>query len=154
MKKLSTTTLLFMFTAIMAFGQTKTSYHEQNRIYFHRNLFAKTFVKVSKAPTFGNESLALQNYLSDKLKSQISQAIGDMKVGLLIDSAGKPFCEWIENRSNIRIDQYKLNQIVDEMPKWNAGILANHKVNCAQTLLLTFNQQNLFVQCRNRIDGE
>ena len=80
MKKV--TTLFFLLFTITAIGQT--------RAYYHRNPFEKTFVKVQKSPTFGADSLALKNYLVDKLKKQIPQTLGEIKVGLLIDDTGKP----------------------------------------------------------------
>lgn len=145
--------LLFLFVAAVAIGQTRT-FITKDRIYYHRNPFEKTFTKVQKIPAFGTDSSALKNYLTAKLKNQIPQTQGEMKVGLLIYSTGKPICEWIENRSNFKVDQDKLNLILDEMPSWNAGVLANSKVNCALTLTLTFNQQNLLVQSRYRKAGE
>jgi hypothetical protein len=153
LKKLSITTLLLLFVATIAIGQTKT-YVTKNRTYYHRNPFEKTFTKVQKIPTFGTDSSALKNYLTGKLKNQISQTQGEIMVGLLIDSTGKPLCEWIENRSNFKVENERLNLIVDEMPNWNAGVLANRKVNCALTLTLGFSQQNLLVQSRYRVGNE
>jgi len=153
MKKLTITTFVFLFVATVTIGQTKT-YIPQNRAYYHRNPFEKTFTKVQKSPTFGTDSTSLKNYLADKLKNQTSQTEGQVKVGLLIDSTGKPMCEWIENHSNFNMEKDKLNLILDGMPYWNAGILAKRKVDCAMTLVLTFDQQDFLVQSRYRTRGE
>ena len=153
MKRLTTTTLLLLLLTITAIGQTRT-YVVQNRTYYHRNPFERTFTKVQQRPSFSVDSSALKNYLTEKLKNYITSTLGEIKVGLLIDSTGKPLCEWIENHSNFKIEQDKLNLIVDEMPNWNPGILANHKVNCALTLTLAFDQKTLLVQSRYRTGGE
>jgi hypothetical protein len=144
MKKVTTTTLLFFLLTTLAFGQTKT--------YYHRNPFGKTFTKVLKAPTFGADSLELKKYLTDKLQNQLSETAGEIKVGLLIDSSGKPLCEWIDNQSNFKMDKGKLNLIIDEMPNWNPGFAARRNVDCTVMLTLTFNRQDLLVQYRTGTD--
>jgi hypothetical protein len=157
MKKLTITTLLFFVMIVTAIGQNRKiarTYIIENRTYYHRNPFDKTFTKVQQSPGFGVDSLALKSYFVNQLKKQISQTEGQIKVGLLIDSTGKPLCEWIENLSNFNLQQDKLNLVIDEMPNWNAGILAKRRVNCALTLVLTFGQQNLSVLSRYRIGGE
>lgn len=47
----------------------------------------------------------------------------------------------------------RLNFVIDEMPNWKAGMLAKRKVDCALTLVLTFNQQNLVVQSGTEQDS-
>ena len=87
-------TLLLIFSTV-AFGQ--------NRTYYHKNIFDRIFTKCEKPPTFGTDSLDLQKYLIDKLQNQISKTDGEIKISVLIDTSGKPFCEWIQNDSNFKI---------------------------------------------------
>lgn len=153
MKAFEIATVLFWFVTTGAIGQTKTCV-SQNRTYHHKNPFEKTFTKVQKVPTFGTDAASLKSYLGDKLKNPTPQTEGQVNVGLLIDSTGKPICEWIENASRINTGNGKLNKIIDEMPYWNAGMIAKRKVDCAMTLVLTFTQQDFMVQCSYRTQGE
>ena len=129
-------TLLLIFSTV-AFGQ--------NRTYYHKNTFDKIFTKCEKPPTFGTDSLDLQKYLTDKLQNQISKSDGEIKISVLIDTTGKPLCEWIQNNSNFKIGKNKLNLLIDTMPNWNCGIQNGYKVNCGELILLSFNRENLTV---------
>jgi hypothetical protein len=124
----------------------------QKRIYYHKNTFDRTFTKCENPPKYGNDSLDLQKYFSDKLHNEIPNTAGQIKISILIDTSGKTACEWIENDSNLKINKAKLNLLIDTMPNWNCGIQNGYKVNCSEIVVLTFNREHLAVA--NRIGTE
>ena len=132
-------TLLTMILLLILANETIA----QNKIFFHKNTFDKTFTNCTNPPEFGSDSSHLKKYFEEKLQDQISKTHGQIKIGVLIDTAGKPQCEWIENSSNFKIFKNKLNLLIDSMPVWNYGIQNGYKVNCAELIVLTFNRQNL-----------
>ena len=138
------TTILLLIFSTVTFGQ--------NKVYYHKNTFDRAFTRCDNPPTFGTDSLALQKYFVETLQNQISKTEGQIKIGALIDTAGKPLCEWIENDSNLKINKEKLDLLIDSMPNWNCGIQNGHKVNCVELIVLTFNKENLGVAYR--IGGE
>ena len=129
-----------------------TSTFGQNKTYYHQNVFDRTFTKCEKPPSFGNDSLDLQKYLSDKLQNQIPKTSGQIKISILIDTSGKTACEWIDNNSNLKINKTKLDLVIDSMPNWNCGIQNGHKVDCYELIVLTFNRENFGVT--NRVGTE
>ncbi len=136
---------LSLLISTVAFGQ--------NKRYYHKNTFDKVFSNCQYPPTFGTDSTALQNYLSEKLQNQISRTSGSINIGVLIDTSGKTMCEWIQNKSNNKMKEEKLNLLIDSMPNWNCGIQNGRKVNCVEIIEMTFNKEKLDVSYRmgNRI---
>ena len=133
-------TILFFVFSATSFGQSKT--------YYHPNTFDRTFTKCQNPPTFGTDSLALQKYLANQIHDQISKTEGQTKISVLIDTTGKPLCEWIENNSNFNMDKDKLDLLIDSMPNWNCGVQNGYKVDCVELITLIFNNQDLQVTYR------
>ena len=117
----------------------------QNRIYYHENTFDKTFTKCENPPSFGTDSLAIQKYFEEKLQNEVSKTEGQIKISVLIDTTGKPLCEWIQNHSNFKMNKEKLNLVIDSMPNWNYGFQNGHRVDCVELIILTFNKENIGV---------
>ena len=120
----------------------------QNKSYYHKNTFHGTFTNCEQPPTFGSHSSDLQKYFADKLRDQITKTNGKIKISVLIDTAGKTACEWIENNSNFSMERDKLNLLIDAMPNWNSAIQNGHKVNCVEQVVLTFKKEKLVVTNR------
>lgn len=137
---LFTTTLL-----ILSFNTT----FAQNKELYHENIFERTFTKCQTPPVFGEDSLALEKYFIDKLKDQIPRTEGLIRISVLIDSTGKPLCEWIENNSNLRMKKVRLDLLIDTMPNWQCGLQNGYKVNCAEIIELLFEQKTLKATYRN-----
>ncbi len=144
MKFMKAVTLLTM-TLLLIFSTTTFG---QNKTYYHKNTFDRTFTKCQNPPTFGTDSLELQKYLADKLQNQIPKTSGEVKISVLIDTTGKASCEWIDNNSNFKMNKDKLNLVIDSMPNWNCGIQNGYKVDCVELIVLTFNRENLEVTYR------
>lgn len=135
--KLSATlfSMLIFFCAITAYAQNNS----QPEIY------EKTFTKCEHPPTFGDDSLALQTFFVNKLQNQIANSNGQIKISLIIDTAGKTACEYVENNSNLKMDKRQLNSMVNEMPNWNYAFQNGRKVKCIEFILLTFHENALSV---------
>ncbi len=127
-------TLLFIFRS-----------NGQKRLIDKENFVENIYTKCQYPPFFGMDSLDLQKYLNEQLLHQIATTSGEITISLVIDSTGKPFCEEIENNSNLSISNKKLKTIFDSMPNWNSGIQNGYKVNCAEIVELYFDEKNLQV---------
>jgi hypothetical protein len=137
-------TLNLLLISKISFGQQTT--------YYHKNIFENTFTKCENPPTFGDDSLALEKYLSEKLQSEILKCNGQIKVSLLIDKEGKAMCESITNNSNFKMNKIKLDLLFDTMPNWSSPLQNGHKVNCVEQVLMIFNKQTLIVTYKNGMD--
>jgi hypothetical protein len=131
---LLTLTLLVIFATI-TFGQNKT--------YYHKNNFNITWTECENPPTFGADSLSLQKYFEEKLQNQISKTKGQIKIAVIIDTTGKPLCEWIDNNSNLKLKKENLDFIIDSMPNWKSGFQNGRNVVCVGIITLTFNKKEL-----------
>jgi hypothetical protein len=105
--------------------------------------FDKTFTKCEHPPTFGNDSLALQQYFTNELKNESPTIKGKLKVRLIIDTTGKTKCIYVENNSSLDVD--KINFLINNMPHWNCAYQNNRKVTSLETILFTFKRKDLTV---------
>ena len=140
MRPIAYVLVVLLFAPLALFGQ--------GRVLYHENTFERTYVKCQIPPTFGNDSLALQNYFCEKLQAAIKRAKGLVTVSVLIDTTGMPLCEWIENNTNVHLHGVALAEIVDDMPNWHCGLQNGYKVNCAGLLELAFDNKVLTVNFR------
>ncbi len=138
-------TTIFVLTLIMIFP---TIANGQATIYYHEDVFDKTFTQCENPPTFGIDSLDLQRYLTDKLQNEIDSTQGQIDISLLIDTTGKIQCESITNYSNFKVEKTKLNILFDSMPNWNCAIQNGHKVNCVELVEMVFKNQRMTVTYR------
>ncbi len=79
------------------------------------------------------------------MHNQITTTSVNITISIIIDTTGRPICEWDENNSNLSISNNKLKNIFDGMPGWNVGMQNGYRINCAEIVELYFDEKKLQV---------
>jgi Leucine-rich repeat (LRR) protein len=100
--------------------------------------------KADKVPEFmgGTEELGKYFTANCNNKSLLSKLEGKLFIQILIDSTGKPCCKQIANKTGSDISELNLQNVINEMPVWQAAVDNDKKVNFSVFLILNFSDGN------------